>query len=186
MVSTKKMTTASLFAALTAVSAMITIPVWPVPITMQTAVVCLSGIILGSKYGAVSQLIYVLVGLLGVPIFGGMTGGFESVFKPSFGFLIGFIFAAYFAGLIVENVGSSKKGRVLASLVGIISPYLVGIPYMYMILTVYMGKDLNIIQILQMGLIPFVIGDTLKFFTVVFLADRVAKYFKEPLRSDSL
>jgi biotin transport system substrate-specific component len=93
-ITTQQIIAASLFASLTALGAFIAIPAGPVMITLQTFIVILAGILLGSKIGALSQIIYILLGLIGLPIFSGFTGGIQSMMKPSFGFLIGFIFAA--------------------------------------------------------------------------------------------
>src|SRR5690606_41849153 len=102
-ISTKEMVLTSLFTALTAVGAFLSIPVGSVPITLQSLFVVLSGLLLGPKLGALSQLIYVLLGLSGVRIFAGFSGGPQTVFTPSFGFLIGFIFAAFIVGRIVHR-----------------------------------------------------------------------------------
>ncbi len=79
-ISTKEMVLASLFTALTAIGAFLSIPVGSVPITLQSLFVILSGLLLGPKLGALSQLVYVLLGLLGVRIFAGFSGGPQSVF----------------------------------------------------------------------------------------------------------
>ena len=87
-----------IFTALTAVGAFISIPIGPVPITLQSFFVLLSGIILGSKKAMFSQITYLLLGLIGFPIFAGFSGGIQTIFKPSFGFIIGYIVAAYVVG----------------------------------------------------------------------------------------
>ena len=102
-INTKEITLVALFAGLTAVGAFISLPLGPVPITLQTIFVLLSGILLGAKLGALSQIVYIALGLIGVPIFSGFTGGPQSVLKPSFGFIIGFVFAAFIVGKIAEN-----------------------------------------------------------------------------------
>ena len=79
----------------------------------------MSGLLLGPKLGALSQLVYVLLGLSGVRIFAGFSGGPQTIFKPSFGFLIGFIFAAYIVGKITNNRSKINFRRVLlATLTG--------------------------------------------------------------------
>lgn len=161
---TRDLVRISIFASLTAVSAFFTIPIGPVPITLQTLMVVLSGMILGSKAGAMSQIVYVLLGLSGMPVFAGFTGGFDSILKPSFGFLIGFIPAAYFSGKVLEDNLLNKKYSIFSSIVGIITPYFIGIPYMYVVLNFHMGKSMNILDVLKIGLIPFILGDLVKLF----------------------
>ncbi|NLM05837.1 MAG: biotin transporter BioY [Tissierellia bacterium] len=175
---TKDLVRISIFAALTAVSAFFSIPIGPVPITMQTLVVVLSGMILGSKAGAMSQLVYLLLGLSGLPVFAGFRGGFDSIFRPSFGFLIGFIPAAFFSGKILEDSALTKRTSFTSALVGIITPYVIGIPYMYMVLNFHMGKVINVIEILKIGLIPFIIGDLIKLFIAITVAYKVIPIVK--------
>jgi len=94
MSNTKKMILASFFTVLTAIGAFIRIPLPFVPIVLQGLFVILSGMVLGSKWGAISQLAYVTVGIAGLPVFTG-GGGIGYVLHPTFGYLIGFIFASY-------------------------------------------------------------------------------------------
>lgn len=168
-ITTKEITLVALFAGLTAIGAFISLPIGPVPITLQTLFVILGGIILGPKLGALAQIVYIGLGLIGIPIFSGFTGGPQSVLKPSFGFLIGFIFAAFIVGKIV-NINSQCTMhnaqftiRVwVASIVGTIVIYLFGVPYMYYILNVVMSKELSLDAILKMGFWAFLPGDIVK------------------------
>lgn len=162
--STREMALVAMFTGLTAMGAFISIPIGPVPITLQTLFVILSGLILGPKLGALSQIVYIILGLVGIPIFAGFTGGLQSVMKPSFGFAIGFIFAAYAVGKIVhleEKV--STRNIWIASLVGTVVIYLFGLPYMYYILNVIMAKGLSFVAIVKMGCLLFLPGDLAKF-----------------------
>lgn len=94
--------------------------------------------LLGARWGALSQAAYVVLGLVGLPIFT-MGGGLGYVFQPSFGFLLGLIPSAWVMGKLTE--GEAKLPRVvLACLVGLGVLYLVGLPYMYLILNVYLGR----------------------------------------------
>ncbi|MDZ7264485.1 MAG: biotin transporter BioY, partial [candidate division KSB1 bacterium] len=96
----RKIILVSLFAALTAVGAFIKIPLPHIPITLQTLVVIMSGNLLGYKLGTLSQLLYLVVGLLGVPIFA-YGGGPGYIFQPSFGYLLGYPVGAFLIGLLV-------------------------------------------------------------------------------------
>ncbi len=161
--STKEMTLVAMFTGLTAVGAFISIPLGEVPITLQTLFVILSGLILGPKLGALSQIVYIFLGLIGVPIFAGFSGGLQTVMKPSFGFVIGFVFATYIIGKIA-HFGSeiSTKNIWIASLIGTIVIYLFGIPYMYYILNIVMAKGLSFETVIKMGCLLFLPGDFLK------------------------
>lgn len=178
-ISTKEMVLASLFTALTAIGAFLSIPVGSVPITLQSLFVILSGLLLGPKLGALSQLVYVLLGLLGVRIFAGFSGGPQSVFSPSFGFLIGFIFAASIVGLIAHSNDSISFTRIfVASLVGTFVIYLFGVPYMYMIINHVMGKSISFATALKTGCIIFLPGDTLKAIVSSLIASKVLQRIK--------
>lgn len=141
---TNNMTLCAMFSALIAIGAFIQIPV---PFfdyfTLQYFFVLLAGMLLGSKLGALAVFLYVILGLLGLPIFAA-GGGPAYIVRPSFGYLIGFIFAAYGTGLVCE------KARVrtiytyaLAVIVGLCSTYVLGLSYKYMILNYYTGTPIS-------------------------------------------
>ena len=97
---TKDITQIALFVALMIVFTLyVSIPFFPVPLTFQTVICVCAGLFLGKRKGAISMAIYLFMGLVcHLPVFSGATGGFSSVFKPSFGYIIGFVLAAYAAG----------------------------------------------------------------------------------------
>ena len=128
----------ALFAALTAIGAFIRIPLPYVPITLQTIFVLLAGVLLGKRRAALSQLIYLVIGLSGVPIFT-EGGGPGYIFKPSFGYLLAFVVAAYFTGVLTENRPINYRNIFLASTTGVLITYIIGVPYLYLILTKVSG-----------------------------------------------
>ena len=111
------MTRVALMAAVTAVAAQITIPLpfSPVPFTLQVPAVVLSGLLLGPRYGALAQAIYVLVGAVGVPVFAGFKGGLGVIFGPTGGYLLSYPLAAAVAGLAAYAVARSPRRRAMAS-----------------------------------------------------------------------
>lgn len=137
---TRSMILCGLFAALTAVGAFIRIPM-PLfdYVTLQTLFVLLAGMLLGSKRGALSLTVYLLVGLSGVPIFAA-GGGIGYVLRPSFGFLLGFVAAAWAIGRLTErNKSMGWPALFAAGLAGLAILYTMGIVYKYAILNFYMG-----------------------------------------------
>src|SRR3989338_884787 len=102
---------AALFAALTAVAAQVKIPLsfTPVPITLQTLMVLLSGAMLGARYGALSQFIYLVLGAAGLPVFAGGSGGIASLFGPTGGYLFSYPIAAFIVGYMTESKGIRKS-----------------------------------------------------------------------------
>src|SRR5690625_1618426 len=106
------LTLGSLFVALTAIGANITtiapfLVVGGVPITLQTFFAILAGLVLGSRLGAFSMFVYMMLGLAGVPIFAQFKGGIATLFSPTFGFILSFILIAYVAGKMIETKRST-------------------------------------------------------------------------------
>ncbi|WP_315116326.1 biotin transporter BioY [uncultured Clostridium sp.] len=175
-ISTKNIITTSFFVALTAIGAFIKIPIGPAPITMQFLCTALAGMLLGSKYGSLSQLLYLLIGLFGIPIFT-KGGGFSYIFEPSFGYIIGFVFASYVIGKITEYKGDIGFKRIfLACIMGVCAIYLIGVPYLYFILKYVNGVNITISKALNIGLIIFLPGDILKCIFTAFLGERILKH----------
>jgi len=150
-------------ATIVALLAQVEIPLWPVPITGQTLGVIVVGAALGAWRGAAALTTYMLVGLAGLPVFAGFTGTIAAVGKPSFGFVIGFIFSAFVAGWFAERAWDRRPalaflGFAAASVV----PFLFGIPYMAFILNVVMGLDYSFGDLLGVGLLPFIVGGLIK------------------------
>jgi len=151
-----------LFTALTAVGAFIKIPVPYVPFTLQTLMVMFAGLILGSRGGALSQLLYLVLGLMGLPIFA-QGGGPAYVLQPSFGFLLGFIPGAYVIGKILEGPRDLSLPRVIAALAagqGVV--YLFGLSYLYLNLNLILNKSVSPFAVLTAGCLIFLPGDVLK------------------------
>ena len=127
-ITTRELVLASLFAALTAALSYVSIPVplSPVPITGQTFGVMLSGALLGSKLGSLSQIVYLLLGVIGLPVFAFGASGIATLLGPSGGFLFGFPIAAYITGLMLEK---KKNASVFYMAVAIAVG---GIPVVYL------------------------------------------------------
>lgn len=130
----------ALFVALMVAATYISIPFYPVPLTFQTVVCVLAGLLLGAKKGFVAMLAYVVLGLIGVPVFSGASGGIYSVFKPTFGYIIGFVLAALVAGLVRGNAQKAQTWRyLLAAFVAFLVNYACGIAYFIPMWIYYYG-----------------------------------------------
>src|SRR3989344_8141363 len=107
----KPLVFAALFAALLAAVAPFKIPLGftPVPITLQTLVVLLSGAMLGPYYGALAMILYVVVGALGLPVFAGGGSGIGAVLGPTGGYLISYFIAAFVIGKVVQMRNDPKN-----------------------------------------------------------------------------
>lgn len=149
----------AMFAALTAIGAFIRIPIPYVPFTLQYLFCALAGIILGAKMGALSQIVYVVTGLVGVPVFT-EGGGFNYIFKPTFGYLLGFIIAAYVIGKIRENIKKLTFTKaVFMLLLGLFFIYLFGVIYLYIIYNLYLGKNISFYFAFFYGFVVCIAGD---------------------------
>lgn len=116
-----------LFTAVIVIMAQIVIPMpLGVPMTMQTFAITLVGMILGSKNGASSSLIYILLGAIGLPVFANFTGGWQSFFGPTGGFILSFPLMAYLIGLGIELRGKWKGYPVLFLTLGTSINFLCG------------------------------------------------------------
>jgi biotin transport system substrate-specific component len=158
---------ASLFAAMTAVGAYISIPVGPVPITLQVLFVFLAGIMLGSKWGTISMLVYVLLGIVGLPVFAGGASGLGVVLGPTGGYIIGFIVAAFVIGTLAERKGTSSiQLNAAFMLIGLVIIYAIGVTQLKFV------AQLSFTQAIALGMLPFLIGDFLKIAIASYIAAR--------------
>ena len=157
---TRSLILTALFAALTAVGAFLKIPFPLSAITLQFFFTAMAGTLLGKKYGALSQAVYVLLGLVGVPIFA-LGGGFSYVFQPTFGFLLGLIPSAWVIGSLARRPLTFWRS-VVAMLAGLAVLYAIGVPYMALIANAYLGKGLTFWQVLKNGMLIYLPGDMLK------------------------
>lgn len=169
----RTMTLAALFAVLTAVGAFIRIPFPLVPMTLQTLFVFLSGALLGSRAGVLSQILYVGMGLIGLPVFTG-GGGPQYILHPTFGYLVGFIAGAWVIGSITERFEKPSFSVYLAACIsGTAVIYTVGTIGLYLNLNYVAGKEMTLIQVIEFGAIPFIAGDAIKMLGAAALASRM-------------
>ena len=119
---------AGLFAAVIAVMAQISIPMpLGVPMTMQTFAITLAAVVLGAKLSALSSLIYLILGAVGIPVLANFSGGFDKFVGPTGGFLISFPLMAFIIGWGAEHRKDFKGAYVLALVVGTLVNYVVGV-----------------------------------------------------------
>lgn len=164
---------AGMFAALIAVGAFIKIPIPVIPATLQVFFVYLAGSILGSRMGAVSCVAYMLLGLIGVPVFT-EGGGFWYLLKPSFGYIIGFCIAAYVIGKVIERADDySVKTLLLANFSGMFVIYLVGLLYFYVISNYVIAAPIAVWPLILHCFLLVVPGDICFAFLAAFLARRL-------------
>ncbi|ANF21843.1 biotin transporter BioY [Thermococcus piezophilus] len=163
----KEVAFAGLLAALTAVGAQISVPIGPVPVTLQVLFVLMSGLILRARLGLLSQLVYVVMGAVGLPVFANFHGGFAVIYGPTGGYIVAFPIAAYLTGLFTERLG--RRGMLIGSILGVGIIYLLG----WLRLGLFMGGDFE--KAFLLGVTPFLPVDTVKAAVAIVIADRVRK-----------
>ncbi len=141
-ISAKNMALCALFAALVAVGAYIKIPIPVVPFTLQFLFTMLAGLLLGGRLGMLSVLIYIVLGLIGLPVFT-EGGGFWYILKPTFGYIIGFCIATFVTGTIANKVSlPSYKRLFAANFIGLAIVYSLGMAYYYVICNYVIGTPI--------------------------------------------
>lgn len=169
----KTMCICSMFSILIAVGAFIKIPISIVPITLQTLFVVLAGFLLGKKKASLSVFVYIVIGLVGIPVFVN-GGGITYVLQPTFGYLIGFLISSYLIGMMSMKDQSSKS-MLLISVFGMLIIYLIGMMYFAFIQYFYYGITFQMGWILYYLFIVYLPGDLISCIIAVFIAKRLLK-----------
>ena len=154
----------SLFVALIAIGAFISIPIGPVPIVLQNMFVLLASIILGPLWGLASVAVYLVIGLAGLPVFAGGTSGIGKLFGPTGGYLLGYLPCVFITASISKGLGKKMSSDIIAMLIGSLIVYVAGVPWLKVVTSMTFQKALAV------GMVPFLIGDALKILAAAFIA----------------
>ncbi len=147
---------ASLFAALVAVGAFISIPIGPVPIVLQNFFVLLAALLLGPRWGVAAVGVYLLAGICGLPVFAGGTAGIGRIMGPTGGYLIGYLPAVFVAAWLAGKGKHRAWSDIAAMICGSLVLYSCGVPWLKMVTGMPLSKALAV------GMVPFLLGDALK------------------------
>lgn len=167
----------ALFAALTAICSqlMISLPSL-VPINMATLSIFICACLLGSKYGALSQFVYVLIGLIGVPVFSGFRAGPATLFGPTGGYIIGYIAAAFVIGFSIERK-PSKYMLPFAMIIGLALCYAIGtVWYMF-------SMQIELLPAIMSCVVPFLFGDAIKIAVACVVVKRIGILYLHKITS---
>lgn len=166
----RQLTRIALFVVLNIVTAQLSLTLWTVPLTMQTVSVRLAGYLLPARDALLVQVAYLLMGLLGFPVFAGGSGGLQSVLAPSFGYLLGFVLMAPGISLLTRALGRPSYLRMLA--VGILT-----MPALFVPGVVYLKLILNLPwrEAVLSGFVAFLVPDLLKILLSATLANRLQR-----------
>lgn len=177
-ISTQDMVLCGVFTTLIAVGAFIKVPIPVVPFTLQFLFTMLAGLLLGGRKGALSVGVYILLGLVGLPVFA-EGGGFWYILKPSFGYLLGFMLAAYVTGRMVERKGRLSTGWVMAvNFLGLFIVYAAGMIYYYVICNYVIDTPIAIGPLFLYCFVLAVPGDICLCILAAILTVRVRPVFK--------
>lgn len=174
----KDMAYMSIFTALISIGAFIKIPVPVCPFTLQLLFTTLAGLILGPKKGAISVLCYIIIGLIGVPVFVS-GGGLLYIFQPTFGYLIGFCLGTFVTGKIASSEKyPSLKRLLIANFSCLIIVYSLGILYYFLIMTYYVGTGIGIWTLFLYCFLLAIPGDIILCILAAILGKKVVPLLK--------
>lgn len=173
----RDLTLISLCASVITICAWITIPFGEVPFTLQTFGIFLSLLVLGGKKGTIAILVYILLGVIGLPVFSGFRGGIGTLIGPTGGYIIGFVFQGIIY-MIFELISKENKIIKLISLIlGLFACYLFGSVWLVLMYQVD-GGTLAFTAIILLYVVPYLIPDVLKLVTAYSVATKIKKYLK--------
>ena len=165
---------AGVMAAVIAVFSWVSVPVGTVPLTLQTLAVLLAGGLLGPLWGPVGVAVYLLVGVVGVPVFAGGEAGLHVLLGPKGGYLVGFVAAAFIMGLAGRaararglSTGAALAWLIAGTVAASVVIYLIGVPWLAAVIGMSLGKAFVV------GCAPFLVGDALKAAVAVLLVRAV-------------
>ena len=172
---TRKIVSCGVMAGVTCALAPLSISVGPVPLSLATLAVMMSGVILGGRLGALSQLVYLLVGIAGLPVCAGWTPALPRLIGPTGGYLIGYIPLAFICGAVYSRWGRGESGarRYIAAAAGMLA----GTAALYAIGTAWfcVVGNVGVVEALAVCVLPFLPGDAAKIAAVTMIAPRVEK-----------
>lgn len=172
-IDTKELIKIALFSALIIIGSYIIIPLFPVPISLQSLFAISSGYYLSKKYANMSVLLYIVLGLIGLPVFAGGNGGIQAIFSPSFGYVIGFLVQTFYVKF--KNRNLTKLNLFIMFMVSSLIIYAFGVIYMGVLFKLS-NKQFDLWKLLFTGMIVFLPGDMLKALVFSFVTNRVEKY----------
>ncbi len=166
----------AMFTAIITICSQLQIPT-AIPFTLQTLGVFVTGGLLGWKRATMSVLVYILLGLAGVPVFAGFTSGAGILFGPTGGYIIGFIFTALIVGVSADKFGKKLWVLAVSMTLGMLVCYIFGTVWFMVIYNTSVG-EMSLITALGMCVVPYIPFDILKIIAAVILVNRLEKIIK--------
>lgn len=171
-VNVREMALIAVMAAVTCVLGPLSVPIGVVPISFTNLAVYLAIYVLGCRRGALSYVVYLLIGLVGVPVFSGFTGGVGKLFGPTGGYLIGFVFMALLCGWFIDKFDCKVVPSFAGMILGTIVCYAFGTAW----LAYQAGMSFS--AALAAGVLPFVVGDVVKMVIAAVVGPQVRRQLR--------
>lgn len=170
-ITTYQLTTTALMAAMLCILGPISIPIGPVPMSLATFLLHMMVFILGTKLSAVSVILYLLLGLVGLPVFAGGAGGIGTLAGPTGGFLVGYILLVLVQGIWQKSL--AKQDKIFIGVLGM----LMGLGCAYFFGTVWFAyqQKTTLFAAFSICVLPFLLGDAIKIVAAVLLGPKIKK-----------
>lgn len=171
--SVKTITISAQLAVFIAIVSQLTIPLGIIPLTGQTFAVGLAATLMRPSISVCAIVIYLLMGLIGIPVFAGFSGGLATILGPTGGYLIGFLFSAFFISFFVSKKSHSFSWILLVNILGAMISLVAGA----IGLKIHLNNSL--IDALKIGVVPFILPEIIKAFFASFLGQKALRLFKK-------
>jgi biotin transport system substrate-specific component len=145
----------------------LSLPIGIVPISLTNLAIYFAVYILGGKKGTLSYIVYLFIGLVGLPVFSGFSGGFPKLAGPTGGYLIGFAFMAFISGIFIDKFSDKIYICFLGMVIGTIVTYIFGTAWLAYVAHMTFNKALAV------GVLPFIPGDIIKIFIASLIGPQI-------------
>ncbi|EKQ56602.1 MULTISPECIES: biotin transporter BioY [unclassified Clostridium] len=166
---TRQLTLIGVMTAVICVLGPLSLPIGLVPISLTNLAIYFAIYILGKKQGTISYMVYLLIGLIGLPVFSGFSGGFPKLAGPTGGYLIGFAFMAFISGLFIDKFTDKIYMCFLGMVLGTVVTYLFGTAWLSYVAHIPFNKAL------AAGVLPFIPGDLIKMVIAALIGPQIRK-----------
>lgn len=156
----------------------ITFPFSPVPISLTTLILYISVYVIGKRGALISCGLYLVIGLIGIPVFSGFTGGIGKILGPTGGYLVGYLFLTYISGIFIENVKKERERKhyyILCVLQILGMMFATAVCYFFGSIWLMYQTKLGAKTVMMTGVIPFIPGDIVKILIGLFVGIGIRK-----------
>ena len=166
---TRQLTLIGIMTAVTCILGPLSLPIGVIPISLTNLAIYFSVYVLGRKRGTLSYIVYLFIGLIGLPVFSGFSGGLAKLFGPTGGYLIGFIFTALISGIFIDKFSRKIYMCFLGMILGTVVTYIFGTAWL-----AYQAH-LTFNTALAVGVLPFIPGDIIKMIIASLIGPQIKK-----------